>query len=138
MDANQIGSDKMKENLHIRISILNPGSDVTPLKFRGWLRTEAADIDRKTQQAGLEHEASIIRLFLPERLRLAIGQDKLDKILQDIVEKFATIYSIDLRSVEAPLTFEEILQEQAQAQADLGAIAAATKSGTKNDKPTLH
>lgn len=128
----------MKENLHVRISILNPGLDVTPLKFRGWLRAEAADIDRKTQQAGLEHGASIIRLFLPERLRLAIGQDKLDKILQDVVEKFATIYTIDLRSVEKPLTFEQILQEQAQAQADLGAIAAGAKAEEKNDKPTLH
>jgi len=128
----------MKENLHIRISILNPGFDVTPLKFRGWLRAEAADIDRKTQQAGLKHEASIIRLFLPERLRLAIGQDKLDKILQDVVEKFATIYSIDLRSAETPLSFEEMLHEQAQAQADLETIAVATQSEGQNDKPTLH
>ena len=128
----------MKENLHIRISILNPGFDVTPLKFRGWLRAEAADIDRKTQQAGLKHEASIIRLFLPERLRLAIGQDKLDKILQDVVEKFATIYSIDLRSAETPLSFEAMLHEQAQAQADLETIAVATQSEGQNDKPTLH
>lgn len=128
----------MKENLHVRISILNPGLDVTPLKFRGWLRGEAADIDRKTHLTGLKHEASIIRLFLPERLRLAIGQDKLDKILQDVVEKFATIYSIDLRSVETPLTFEEMLHEQALAQADLQAISEGAKSGKTVDKPTLH
>lgn len=133
-----MGVDMMKEDIHVRISILNPGFDVTPLKFRGWLRAEAADIDRKTQQAGLKHEASIIRLFLPERLRLAIGQGKLDKILQDVVEKFATIYSIDLRSVEIPLTVEEMLHEQALAQADLQSISEGAKSGKTDDKPTLH
>ncbi len=84
------------------MSVLNPGPEVTPLKFRSWLRTEAADIDRMTRATNLAHQASIIRIFLPDRLRVAIGQAKLDRIIQDVVNQFETIIRVELQVVAGP------------------------------------
>lgn len=129
----------MEPNLHLRISILSPGPDVTPLKFRGWLRGEAADIDLKTRNTGLAHQVSIIRLFMPNRLRLSIGQKKLDKILQDIVDRFETIYRIELEQVDAPLSMEELVEIEAETRATMEALREQEKSGDGPDAPpTVH
>ncbi len=129
----------MEPNLHLRISILSPGPYVTPLKFRGWLRGEAADIDLKTRNTGLAHQVSIIRLFMPNRLRLSIGQKKLDKILQDIVDRFETIYRIELEQVDAPLSMEEIVEIEAETRATMEALREQEKSGDGPDAPpTVH
>ena len=129
----------MTSNLHVRISILNPGDDVTPLKFRGWLRTEAASIDFETRSAAQEHKACVIRIFLPEKLRMAIGQRKLDKILQDVVDKFESIQRVELRSVDTPLTSEQMMQVQEEVKAELASLMAATADNdAPDDKPTIH
>lgn len=109
-------------NLHVRVSLLNPEATLTPLKFRGWLREQASDIDRKSRESCMTNQVSVIRLFLTERLRLQIGQTKLDRILQDIVDKFSTIHRIELRNVDGPLSFEEMMAEQAQAQEELESL----------------
>lgn len=125
-------------NMHLRASILNPGPEITPLKFRGWLRAEAADIDQKTRATGQQYLVSIIRLYLPEKLRLAIGQDKLDRILQGVVDKFETIQNIELRTVEAPLDLARMSEAQTEMQADIQEMMRATKEGDSEDKPTFH
>lgn len=84
----------------LRISLLNAPDDMAPLKLRGWLRTEAVDIQ---SMARGEHDLIIIRLFMPERLRLAITQKKLDGILQEIVDKFPNIHRVELQSVTGVL-----------------------------------
>lgn len=112
---------------------------MTPLKFRGWLRGEAADIDLKTRNTGLAHQVSIIRLFMPNRLRLSIGQKKLDKILQDIVDRFETIYRIELEQVDAPLSMEELVEIEAETRATMEALREQENSGDGPDAPpTVH
>lgn len=129
----------MEADLHLRISILSPGLDVTPLKFRGWLRAEASDIDLKTRTSGLERQVSIIRLFIPNRLRLAVGQQRLDKILQDIVDRFETIHRIELEAVDAPLSIQEISEIEAGMRATMDELRAIEKVGDDaDDAPTVH
>lgn len=112
---------------------------MTPLKFRGWLRAEVSDIDLKTKSSGLKHQVSIVRLFMPNRLRLAIGQQKLDKILHDVVDRFETIHRVELEAVDAPLTLGEIVEIEAETRASMEALGKLEKaeSGT-DDGPTVH
>jgi hypothetical protein len=128
----------MADNLHVRIALLSPGPEVTPLKFRGWLRAEAASIDEKSRASGMTHHVSVIRLFLPERVRFTIGQAKLDKILQDIVDKFETIQRVELRGVDVPLTFTELLEAQEEARGDLATIDGLLAEAPPGDNTSIH
>lgn len=127
--------------LHLRATILNPGLDISPLKFRGWLRAEAANIDMLTRQSGQPHQVSIIWLYLPEQLRLLIGQGKLDKIIQGIVDKFETIYRIELRRTQSTLTADEMMQAQEELHVYMEALRPGPGgkfSPTGVDNPSLH
>lgn len=90
----------------LRLSILNAPDDMTSLKLRGWLRGEAESIQGLAKS---EHDMIVIRLFLPERLRLATTQKQLDKILQGIVDRFPNIYRVELRPVTKALTASEMV-----------------------------
>ena len=127
----------MTSTVHIRFSILNPGAEVTALKFRGWLRREAADIDQQTQAARQDHQASVIRIYLTEKLRLAIGQRKLDTIFQDVVDRFDSIYRVEFRIVDAPLDTEQMMLAQNECKVDIEALIAAAGTESPND-PTIH
>lgn len=127
------------DDLHVRVALLNPGIEVTPLKFRSWLREEAADVDRKTQASGMSAQVSVIRLFLPNKLRFAIGQAKLDRIFQNIVDKFATIHRIELQAVEAPLSFDDMVRAQSGVQNELEALREEVDRAKSSDEgPTIH
>lgn len=129
----------MTSTIHLRFAILNPGAEVTALKFRGWLRAKAADIDQRSVAARQDAEASVIRLYLPDKLRLAIGQHKLDKILQDMVDRFESIYRVEVRKVEGPLTVEQMMLAQEECKADMDALVAAADDGEPPDgDPTIH
>lgn len=128
----------MENNLHVRLSILNPGFEVSPLKFRGWLRAEAAQIDQMSRASGMPHQVTIIRLFVPTRLFFAIGEAALDKTLQQITDKFETIYRIELRVVDNPLTLDEMCLAEEEAQQDLQSIDEDDEPRTDLSDATLH
>lgn len=91
-------------NITFRTSILNIPDNLTPLKLRGYLKQAAADIQFQTGDKGY----AVIRLFLPERLRLLFTQKKLDLLLQSIVDKHPAIHQIVLEPVEQPLSVAEM------------------------------
>jgi len=59
----------------LRITILNPTEDISALKLRGWLQSEAEQIDAMTG----DDDFVIIRLFLMERVRYGLTQKKLER-----------------------------------------------------------
>ena len=103
-----------------RITILNPTEEVSALKLRGWLQSEAEQIDAMTG----DDDLVIIRLFLMERVRYGLTQKKLDTILQGITDKFPSIYRVELFLVKQPLTIVQMQEEAAQANAELEEMAA--------------
>lgn len=126
-------------NTHVRLSLLNVPADLTALKFRSWIREEAADIDRRSIEAGMRHSLTVIRLFLPARLHSAIGWPKLDRLLQEIVDRFETIHRVELRVVEAALSIDEMDAESKLAEAELQALAKEQEDDSNNGGgPTVH
>jgi len=131
----------MPTTLHLRASILNPGPEISPLKFRAWFQGEAADIDLKTRESGHPHQVSIIWLYLPEKLRLILGQAKLDKLFQGVVDKYETIYRVELRQTKNQLTIEEMMQARGELQAYMEALRPGPDGAPPPvgvDKQTLH
>lgn len=100
---------------HIRIAILNPGVEITPLRLRGWLQKEAAAINGRS---GTD-DGAILRLFLTKKLRYGLPGKKLDAILQALTEKYPAILRIEVRLIEAPLTVDEMEEQTRLANADL-------------------
>jgi len=117
----------------LRLSILNAPDDMTPLKLRGWLRGEAASIQGLAKG---EHDMIVIRLFLPERLRLATTQKQLDKILQGIVDRLPNIHRIELRPVSQALTAIEMSRAAEEAKTDLQEMIDVMKQ--EDIPPTVH
>jgi hypothetical protein len=103
----------------LKMSILNTDDALSPLKFRGWLRGEAEDI----QAGAVEHDLIIIRLFMPEKLRFLLTQKKLDNILQGITDKLPNIYRIELIRVQKSLDHQEMVEAAELAKSDLNEIA---------------
>lgn len=103
----------------LKMSILNTDDALSPLKFRGWLRGEAEDI----QAGAVEHDLIIIRLFMPEKLRFLLTQKKLDNILQGITDKLPNIYRIELIRVQKSLDHQEMAEAAELAKSDLNEIA---------------
>lgn len=103
----------------LKMSILNTDDNLSPLKFRGWLRGEAEDI----QASAVEFDLIIIRLFMPEKLRLLLTQKKLDSILQGITDKLPNIYRIELIRVQKSLDHQEMSEAAELAKSDLNEIA---------------
>jgi len=99
----------------IRISLLNPGVEITPLRLRGWLQKEAAAINNRSGP----DDGAILRLFLTNKLRYGFTGDKLDKILQTVVERYPAIMRIETQLVDAPLTSDEMAEQTRIANADL-------------------
>lgn len=119
----------------IRMTILNVDeSTVSPLKFRGWLRNEAIDIQRTARG---KDDIILIRLFMTDRLRFAITQPALDKILKAVVDKHPNIYRIELEVGAAPLSTSEVMDEVSTARNDLKSAVEDIESGPKTP-PTFH
>lgn len=119
----------------MRMTILNVDeSTVTPLKFRGWLRNEVIDIQRTAQD---KEDIIVVRLFISERLRFAITQPALDKMLKAVVDKHQNIYRVELQVSNKALSTEEILNEIDIAKGDLrSAVEEPEPADTK--PPTFH
>ncbi len=119
----------------MRMSILNVDeSTVTPLKFRGWLRTEAINIQRTARD---KDDIIVIRLFMTDRLRFAITQTALDKMLKAVVDKHPNIYRVELQTDSAALSTSEVMEAAEIAKSDLKSAVKDMQSGPKTP-PTFH
>lgn len=104
-----------------RSTVLQVPADVTPLKFRAYLRKEIQAV-----QATVENAEDIIvaRVFVLEKVLFALGARKVDSILQGLVEKSPNIQRIELEALARPLSVDEMheaaieAQEILQAQSD--------------------
>ncbi len=105
----------MSDKGQLKISILHPGENVSPLKCREWLRHEAASIQA---EAG-EWDIILIRLFLPARLLSSVTPRKIDEILSRIVNEHRNIQRVELRTVPASMTHEELAIAAKEAQLDI-------------------
>ena len=119
----------------MRMSILTVDeSTITPLKFRGWLRAETIDIQRTARD---KDDIIVIRLFMTNRLRFAITQVALDKMLKAVVDKHPNIYRVELQTSSAPLSTSEVMEAAKIAKDDLKSAVEDMQSGPKTP-PTFH
>ena len=113
----------------MRMSILNVDeSTVTPLKFRSWLRAEAIDIQRTARD---KDDFIVIRLFMTDRLRFAITQTALDKMLKAVVDKHPNIYRVELQTGSVALSTSEVMEAAEIAKSDLKSAVEDMQSGPK-------
>lgn len=102
-----------------RSSILQVPAEITPLKFRGYLRKE---IDAVQATAQNEEDIIIVRVFVLEKVLFGLGPKKVDTILQGAVGKCPNIQRIELEALTRPLTAEEMQEAAAEAQEMLQAL----------------
>jgi hypothetical protein len=102
-----------------RSSILQVPAEITPLKFRGYLRKE---IDAVQATAQHEEDIIIVRVFVLEKVLFGLGPKKVDTILQGAVGKCPNIQRIELEALTRPLTAEEMQEAAAEAQEMLQAL----------------
>lgn len=129
--------DEDDKNVQMRISIINVPDDLSPLKLRGYLRDEATDI----QRISAKNSYAVIRLFLPDRIRFGYTQNKLDGLLEDIVDKFPSIFKIELIPVKLSLNAQQMEEEALAAQGSLQELIDELKrfeAGNKGPKSTVH
>ncbi len=103
-----------------RSSILQVPADVTPLKFRGYLRKEIEAVQASAQG---EEDIIVVRLFVLERVLFGLGVKKVDSILNGVVGKCPNIQRIELEALIRPLTAEEMQEAADEAQEMVQALA---------------
>lgn len=116
-----------------RSVILQVPAEVTPLKFRGYLRKEIQAVQATAQN---EEDIIVVRLFVLEKVLFGLGAKKVDSILLGVVEKCPNILRIELDGLARPLTQDEMQEAANEAQATLQAlrdqvIASGGKLGAK-------
>jgi hypothetical protein len=102
-----------------RSSILQVPVDVTPLKFRGYLRKEVEAVQATAQSA---EDIIVVRVFVLEKVLFGLGAKKVDSILQGVVAKCPNIQRIELEALLRPLTAEEMQEAADEAQETLQAL----------------
>lgn len=103
-----------------RSSVLQIPADVTPLRFRGYLRQEIEAVQATAQN---EEDIIVVRLFVLEKVLFGLGARKVDSILQGTVAKCPNIQRIELEALARPLTQDEMQEAAAEAQATLQALS---------------
>lgn len=103
-----------------RSSILQVPADVTPLKFRGYLRKEIEAVQATAQN---EEDIIVVRVFVLERVLFGLGAKKVDSIVQGAVAKCPNIQRIELEALVRPLTAEEMQEAAADAQETLRTLS---------------
>jgi len=99
-----------------RSTVLQVPSNVTSLKFRGYLRQEIEAVQATAQNA---EDIFIVHLFVLEKVLFGLGAKKVDSILQSILEKCPNIQRIELEALIRPLTQDEMQEAADEAQAML-------------------
>lgn len=103
-----------------RSSVLQVPAEVTPLKFRGYLRKEIEAVQATAQN---EEDIIIVRLFVLEKVLFGLGPKKVNSILQGVVGKCPNIQRIELEALVRPLTQDEMQEAADEAQATLQALS---------------
>lgn len=103
-----------------RSSILQVPADVTPLKFRGYLRKEIEAVQAMAQG---EEDIIVVRLFVLEKVLFGLGVKKVDSILNGVVSKCPNIQRIELEALIRLLTAEEMQEAADEAQEMVQALA---------------
>jgi hypothetical protein len=109
------------------IAILNPGVEITPLRLRGWLQKEAAEVNARANPG----DGAILRLFLTPKLRYAFTGDKLDAILQTLTERYPAILRIETQLVDTPLDAAAMETQTSKANADLQKLTQLAEEYTQ-------
>lgn len=107
-------------------------TSISPLKFRGWLRNEAIDIQGTAKSAD---DVIVIKLYMSDRYRMAVKQAALDKMLKAVVDKHPNIWRIELEILDKALTSGEFLQAAKVAQEDLNNFRGSAEG---HDSSTKH
>jgi len=103
-----------------RSSILQVPSQVTPLKFRGYLRQEIEAVQATAQG---EEDIIVVRVFVLERVLFGLGAKKVDSIVQGVVAKCPNVQRIELEALTRPLTQDEMQEAADDAQQTLQALS---------------
>ena len=103
-----------------RSSILQVPANITPLKFRGYLRKEIEAVQATAQS---EEDIIVVRVFVLEKVLFGLGPKKVDSILQGVVGKCPNIQRIELEALVRPLTQDEMQEAAAEAQETLQALS---------------
>jgi hypothetical protein len=99
-----------------RSSVLQVPGEVTPLKFRGYLRREIEALQATVEST---EDIIVVRLFVLEKVLFALGAKKVDSILQGVLGKCPNIQRIELEALSRPLTQDEMQEAADEAQATL-------------------
>ncbi len=102
-----------------RSSILQVPADITPLKFRGYLRKEIEAVQATAQS---EEDIIVVRVFVLEKVLFGLGARKVDSILHGVVAKCPNIQRIELEALVRPLSAEEMQEAADEAQDTLQAL----------------
>lgn len=102
-----------------RSSVLQVPAEITPLKFRGYLRKEIQAVQASAESP---EEIIVVRLFVLEKVLFGLGAKKVDSILHGVVEKCPNIQRIELEALARPLTAEEMQEAAEEAQAMVQAL----------------
>lgn len=99
-----------------RSATLQVPAEVTPLKFRGYLRKEIEAVQATAQG---EEDIIVVRLFVLEKVLFGLGAKKVDSILHNALGKCPNILRIELEGLLRPLTQDEMQEAAAEAQSTL-------------------
>lgn len=99
-----------------RSATLQAPAEVTPLKFRGYLRKEIEAVQATAQG---EEDIIVVRLFVLEKVLFGLGAKKVDSILHNALGKCPNILRIELEGLLRPLTQDEMQEAAAEAQSTL-------------------
>ncbi len=113
-----------------RSATLQVPAEVTPLKFRGYLRKEIEAVQATAQG---EEDIIVVRLFVLEKVLFGLGAKKVDSILHGALGKCPNILHgalgkcpnilrIELEGLLRPLTQDEMQEAAAEAQSTLQAL----------------
>jgi hypothetical protein len=79
-----------------RSATLQVPAEVTPLKFRGYLRKEIEAVQATAQG---EEDIIVVRLFVLEKVLFGLGAKKVDSILHGALGKCPNILRIELEGL---------------------------------------
>ncbi len=103
-----------------RYSILQVPVEISPLKFRGYVRKEIEAVQATAKD---EEDIILVRLFVLEKILFGLGMKKMDSILHSLVGKCPNIQRIELEPLLRPLTAEEMQEAADDAQSTLQALS---------------
>ena len=102
-----------------RSATLQVPAEVTPLKFRGYLRKEIEAVQATAQG---EEDIIVVRLFVLEKVLCGRGAKKVGSILHGALGNCPNILRIELEGLLRSLTQDEMQEAAAEAQSTLQAL----------------